>query len=77
MLLAHLRREPNPLVKVGDVIKAGQWVGYIGNSGNTSEPHLHIHVVTDATEGDPSFPLSGVGVLFTINNKKMTRGKSD
>jgi murein DD-endopeptidase MepM/ murein hydrolase activator NlpD len=28
-------------------VKEGQRIGRVGNSGNTSEPHLHIHAERD------------------------------
>ena len=31
-------------VKAGDKVKAGQVLGLCGNSGNSSEPHLHYHL---------------------------------
>lgn len=31
-------------VKVGDKIQGGQLMGLCGNSGNSSEPHLHYHL---------------------------------
>lgn len=51
--LAHLKLG-SIKVKVGDRIKAGQLIGLCGNSGNSSEPHLHYHlqntpVIQDAT----------------------------
>ena len=33
-------------VKVGELVKAGQPIARIGNSGNTSEPHLHFQIST-------------------------------
>jgi hypothetical protein len=42
VLLAHLQCA-SLLVKTGDRVTAGQPIGKIGNTGNTSEPHLHIH----------------------------------
>lgn len=42
-LLAHFRRG-TVTVKVGDHVKAGQLLGHCGNSGNSSEPHLHFHL---------------------------------
>jgi len=42
-LLAHMK--PGSVkVKAGDKVKAGQAIGAVGNSGNTSEPHLHYHL---------------------------------
>jgi murein DD-endopeptidase MepM/ murein hydrolase activator NlpD len=31
-------------VKKGDQVTAGQELGRVGNSGNTSWPHLHVHL---------------------------------
>lgn len=40
---AHLK-PGTLLVKEGDVVKKGQQIGTLGNSGNSSEPHLHFHI---------------------------------
>jgi murein DD-endopeptidase MepM/ murein hydrolase activator NlpD len=43
-LYAHLK--PNSIrVQVGDRVRKGQQLGQLGNSGNTSAPHLHFHVM--------------------------------
>lgn len=42
-LVAHLRRG-SVAVRAGQAVTAGQKVGECGNSGNTSEPHLHYHL---------------------------------
>jgi murein DD-endopeptidase MepM/ murein hydrolase activator NlpD len=42
-LLAHLRRG-SVRVEAGDRVRAGQVLGVCGNSGNSSEPHLHFHL---------------------------------
>lgn len=51
--LAHMRKS-SVTVKAGDRVEAGQQVGGCGNSGNTSEPHLHFHLQTtpDLTNGE-------------------------
>ena len=41
---AHLRRG-SVTVGVGDRIVAGQRLAAVGNTGNTSEPHLHVQVM--------------------------------
>jgi len=44
-LYAHLM--PNSIiVSEGDSVKRGQVLGLVGNSGNTSEPHLHFHIMS-------------------------------
>ncbi len=42
LVLAHLQ-PGSVVVKVGDSVKEGQTIGRCGNSGHTSEPHIHIH----------------------------------
>lgn len=44
IILAHLQNG-SIRVKTGDRVEQGQPLARIGNSGNTSEPHLHIHAV--------------------------------
>ncbi|MCH7229362.1 M23 family metallopeptidase [Glycomyces sp. L485] len=55
-----------PLVKEGDVVRAGQILGYVGSSGRSSGPHLHyeVHLNGDrSSEGavDPVAFMSNVG----------------
>jgi hypothetical protein len=55
-VLAHLA--PHSLaVRLGQQVHAGDLIGRCGNSGNTSEPHLHYHLQNGPTplEGD-GFP---------------------
>lgn len=56
-LLAHLR-SGSVAVRAGERVRAGQKVGECGNSGNTSEPHLHYHLqngpVFGQAEGMPA-----------------------
>ncbi len=40
---AHFQKE-SLKVKEGDVVQKGQYLGDCGNSGNSSEPHLHLHI---------------------------------
>jgi murein DD-endopeptidase MepM/ murein hydrolase activator NlpD len=46
--LCHLR-SGSILVEVGQSVKRGQKLGECGNSGNSSEPHLHFHVMDSDT----------------------------
>ena len=40
-------------VRVGSVVAAGVWLGAVGNSGNTGEPHLHVHAQRPGPAGAP------------------------
>jgi len=46
IVLAHLQ-PGSLLITEGQSVKAGRPIGRAGNSGNTSEPHLHIHAERD------------------------------
>lgn len=43
VLLAHFKMN-SIRVKRGDTVKEGDALGLCGNSGNSSEPHLHLHL---------------------------------
>lgn len=56
---AHL--QPGSLrVKTGDRVTRGQVIGLVGNSGNSTEPHLHFQV------SDGISPLGSEGVPYAI-----------
>jgi hypothetical protein len=58
---AHL--QPGSLrVKVGDKVKRGQVVGLVGNSGNSTEPHLHFHI------GNKNAPLASEGLPYVLDS---------
>jgi len=63
VLLAHLMKD-SIRVKQGDRIEAGQLIGKVGNSGNTSEPHLHIHCVKINDRNDFLFDAKSVPMVF-------------
>ncbi|WNS43925.1 M23 family metallopeptidase [Paenibacillus sp. MMS20-IR301] len=42
LLLNHLKQH-SVTVEAGEKVQAGDLLGRVGNSGSTSEPHLHIH----------------------------------
>jgi hypothetical protein len=42
LLLNHLKKD-SVSVEVGEHVQPGDLIGRVGNSGSTSEPHLHIH----------------------------------
>ena len=56
---AHL--QPGSIkVKLGDRVKRGQLLGLVGNSGNSTEPHLHFHI------SDASSPLGSEGIPYAF-----------
>ena len=57
---AHL--QPGSIkVHVGDRVKRGQLLGLVGNSGNSTEPHLHFHI------SDASSPLGSEGIPYVFD----------
>ena len=67
--LAHLM-QGSVLVKAGDRVGVGQALARVGNSGNTSEPHLHIHAKRG---GRPDSILDGDGVPMRFGGKWLIR----
>ena len=58
-LYAHLK--PGSVrVKKGDLVRRGQVLGLVGTSGNSSEPHLHFHVI------DGPSPLASNGLPYKL-----------
>ncbi len=73
LLLAHLR--PGSLrYKVDDQVPADAEVGRCGNSGNTTEPHLHLHL----QNGPVPFDADGLPAQFVdyfADGKPVARGE--
>lgn len=55
--LAHLKKN-SITVKVGDAVSQGQCIGKCGNTGNSSEPHLHFQLQAGKSfYSSPGLPL--------------------
>lgn len=70
ILLAHLKKG-SIKVNVGDAVTTNTLLGQVGNTGNTSEPHLHMHIEKG---GEANTILNGEAVPFTINKEFLVRG---
>jgi len=58
---AHL--QPGSLrVKLHDKVRRGQVVGLVGNTGNSTEPHLHFHLA------DGPSPLGAEGIPYGLES---------
>ena len=66
--MAHLKHG-SVTVRVGDVVRRGQPLAAVGNSGHTNEPHLHLQVQTSAASSNAERTLP---MLF--RNVDITRG---
>lgn len=59
-LYAHMK--PGSVrVKTGDKVRRGDVIGAVGNTGNSSEPHLHLHVM------DGPSPLLADGLPYVFD----------
>ncbi|SET50801.1 Peptidase family M23 [Oceanobacillus limi] len=61
LYIAHMQKG-SISVEVDDAVTEETVIGKVGNSGNTSEPHLHIHAEKD-----------GVGIPLKFNKRFLTR----
>jgi murein DD-endopeptidase MepM/ murein hydrolase activator NlpD len=61
VLLAHLQRR-SVTVRRGEQVEPGARMARCGNSGNSSEPHLHPQLM------DWPWPLCGAGLPFVYTD---------
>ncbi|MDO5292005.1 MAG: M23 family metallopeptidase [bacterium] len=67
MILAHLKKD-SIVVKVNMHIEEGQIIGKIGNSGTTSEPHLHLQRQKD-NPLELQIPICAEGLPITFHEE--------
>jgi Peptidase family M23 len=69
VVLAHLQ-QGSLKVREGETVKVGQEIAKVGNSGNTTEPHLHIH----ARKGNTGkLLLDGEGIPMVFDGDFLVR----
>lgn len=69
IVLGHLRNG-SLRVHVGQLVATGAPIAQVGNSGNTGEPHLHIHA---QTSGTTVAPFSGTPIPLKIKGRFLVR----
>ncbi len=72
VLLAHLRRG-SANVRVGDTVRMGDRVASCGNSGNSTQPHVHLQA-TDSTAWDRA---RGLPIAFETESGPMLPRESE
>jgi hypothetical protein len=69
IVLGHLQRG-SVAVHVGQIAEPGHVLGLVGNSGNTGEPHLHVHA---QRPGSTIAPLSGEPMPIRLGGRYLVR----
>lgn len=63
VFIAHMHmQEGSVQVAAGDAVEAGDLLGLTGNSGNSSESHIHIHAQDSPNLLDPT--ATGLPIRF-------------
>ncbi|WP_339276738.1 peptidoglycan DD-metalloendopeptidase family protein [Paenibacillus sp. FSL W8-0426] len=70
-ITAHIK-EGSISVKKGDKLKQGDQIGELGNSGNSSEAHLHFQV----SDGPDLFTSRSINIRWADQSQQMTRGNT-
>lgn len=63
-IIGHMKKG-SALVKVGDTVKTGDQLGLVGNSGNSSEAHLHYQV----SDGADLFTSKAIPIKWKDGSK--------
>lgn len=69
-VLCHIKKDTFR-VKIGDIVKCGEVLAKVGNSGNTQGPHIHFHV----QDGLNSTSSNGIKIKFNCFYFKKNRLK--
>lgn len=71
VLLGHLR--PGSIgVSVGDRLQTGAVIAEVGNTGNSEEPHLHVHA---QTPGTTEAPMAGEPLPVRFDGRYLVRNQ--
>lgn len=71
VVLGHLR--PGSItVALGSAVETGDVLAEVGNTGNSEEPHLHVHA---QTPGSADAPLSGEPLPLRFEGRQLVRNQ--
>ncbi|WP_238651896.1 M23 family metallopeptidase [Paenibacillus piscarius] len=70
-ITAHIK-QGSVAVKKGEHVKQGELIGHLGNSGNSSEAHLHFQV----SDGPDIFTSRSLPIRWADQSQSLTRGNS-
>ncbi|NMI03239.1 peptidoglycan DD-metalloendopeptidase family protein [Paenibacillus sp. SZ31] len=70
-ITGHIK-EGSVSVKKGDKLKQGDPIGELGNSGNSSEAHLHFQV----SDGPDLFTSRSINIRWADQTQQLTRGNT-
>lgn len=71
-MIAHMLKDSFK-VKVGDVVKRGQVIGKVGNSGNSNGPHIHFQIQKGVEDNALGVPITFKNIIIKRNNKRKYR----
>lgn len=75
-MYAHLRRG-SLRVRVGEEVRAGQMLAECGNSGNSTEPHVHFQLMDDPDlDVAVGIPFTWRGIGLPANGEAFTAGEA-
>lgn len=69
VVVAHMS-QGSVAVAAGDTVDTSHILGRVGNSGNTTQPHLHLHAERGGT---PNEILTGTGIPVTFGGRFLVR----
>lgn len=75
LLMAHMA-PGSVAVEVGTAVAAGTLLGRVGSSGNSSEPHLHLHAVRGTVSELTALVVSAPPVPMRIEGRFLVRNQT-
>jgi murein DD-endopeptidase MepM/ murein hydrolase activator NlpD len=73
-VMSYYMHQDSIRVKVGQIVHAGDTIGTVGNTGQSTAAHLHLSLVIDGTQVDP---LSILPLPIRRETGVIQRQKSD